>query len=77
MRQLFYMIRKSISDKWTDFEVPLFTAVTGFIFLRFFNAAILGPQLFGLLPGSTHTRTHTLSRKLMQQSILEKAQDER
>jgi hypothetical protein len=46
-----------------------YSAVSGFIFLRFFGPAVLGPKLFGLraeFGDATVSRTLTLAAKVLQ-----------
>ena len=38
--------------KWGTDKPTRYTAVSGFIFLRFFGPAILGPKLFDIMKGS-------------------------
>jgi hypothetical protein len=72
MRQVFHALRGEAVAQFPKDEVISCTVVTAFIFLRFFNAAILGPQLFGLSPDNEppnerNSRTFTLISKTIQQ----------
>ncbi|TPX37934.1 hypothetical protein SeMB42_g06785 [Synchytrium endobioticum] len=71
MKAVFRSIREEISHKFPADKIAIYTAVTSFIFLRFFNAAILGPKLFDLvdtLPSTTNARTLALISKCCQQA---------
>lgn len=55
--------------KFPDNETTRYTGVSGFLFLRFFVPAILGPKLFGLKVGNIDarsSRTLTLMSKTIQ-----------
>jgi hypothetical protein len=69
LRAVFHAVREAVIEKFGDDEVTPFTSVAGFIFLRFFCPALLGPKLFGLttasLPAYT-ARTLTLVAKVVQ-----------
>ena len=72
LRQVFHVLRKEAVTQFPQDGVISCTVVTAFIFLRFFNAAILGPQLFGLCPdgeppNARNSRTFTLMSKTIQQ----------
>ena len=72
LRHVFYWLRKEAVSQFPEDSVVSFTVVTAFIFLRFFNAAIMGPQLFGLCPdgeppNARNSRTLTLMSKAIQQ----------
>eukprot|EP00158_Paraphelidium_tribonemae_P006294 Partr_v1_DN27765_c1_g1_i3_m67270 putative GTPase Activating protein len=72
LRQIFHALRTAAEEKFPADPVVKYTVVTAFIFLRFFNAAILGPQLFGLSPdgdpaNARNSRTLTLLSKTIQQ----------
>ncbi|KAJ3032292.1 hypothetical protein HDV00_007715 [Rhizophlyctis rosea] len=72
LREIFQFMQDEVSQRFPDEEHVRYTAVSGFIFLRFFAPAILGPKLFGLetaLSGGLDaraTRTLTLSAKVLQ-----------
>jgi len=68
LRLVFSALRKSVVEKFGEGDTK-YTAVSGFIFLRFWGPAILGPKLFGLLsdhPGLVASRTFTLCSKTLQ-----------
>lgn len=44
IREIFSYIKRQVSNKWVDQEVH-YSAISGFIFLRFFCPAILNPKL--------------------------------
>jgi len=48
---IFSFLRKTVKAKFPDDEFVEFTSVSGFIFLRLFCPAILGPTLFGIWNG--------------------------
>jgi len=49
---IFSFIQKKVIEKFpTEYNARL-TSIAGFIFLRFFAPAILGPKLFGLIRSS-------------------------
>lgn len=72
MRAAFRNLARRVSDHFGDgpeYEDSKYTAVSGFLFLRFFAPAILGPKLFGLR--ETHadknvSRTLTILAKTVQ-----------
>ncbi|XP_068678969.1 rasGAP-activating-like protein 1 isoform X1 [Montipora foliosa] len=72
MRIAFRNIARRVSDHFGDkpeFEDAKYTAVSGFLFLRFFAPAILGPKLFGLQDNHTDknvSRTLTILAKTVQ-----------
>ncbi|PRP78896.1 hypothetical protein PROFUN_13335 [Planoprotostelium fungivorum] len=49
LRQIFSGIQRGVVKKWGAQNIVRWTAVSGFIFLRFWGPAILGPKLFKLL----------------------------
>eukprot|EP01120_Amphizonella_sp_Union-15-10_P011251 TRINITY_DN4722_c0_g3_i2.p1 TRINITY_DN4722_c0_g3~~TRINITY_DN4722_c0_g3_i2.p1 ORF type:complete len:559 (-),score=111.69 TRINITY_DN4722_c0_g3_i2:132-1688(-) len=68
-RNIFEHIRITVQQKWPNNEVVSYTAPGGFIFLRFFCPAILGPKLFGLCedhPPANIARDLTLIAKTLQ-----------
>ncbi|KNE57452.1 hypothetical protein AMAG_03163 [Allomyces macrogynus ATCC 38327] len=70
LRSVFAMLRARVTRKWPDHPECNYTVVSSFLFLRFINAAILGPKLFGLcdtFPNPTVARTLTLVSKSLQQ----------
>uniref|UniRef100_A0A6B2L1E0 Ras-GAP domain-containing protein n=1 Tax=Arcella intermedia TaxID=1963864 RepID=A0A6B2L1E0_9EUKA len=69
LRKICYHIRNAVQETYPDDPIVPYTAVTGFIFLRFFVPAIMTPKLFGLA-GEFYTgtadRTFTLVASLVQ-----------
>jgi hypothetical protein len=68
-RRVFSGIQASVSERFTDSEVTQYTSISGFIFLRFFTPAILGPGLFHLKIGvqdEKSKRRFTLVAKVLQ-----------
>lgn len=69
LSQVFANLRSSVRKKWPENAVVPYTAVSGFIFLRLFVAAILSPSLFGLwdeLPDQKTSRALTIIAKTVQ-----------
>ncbi|TWU79247.1 hypothetical protein ED733_009019 [Metarhizium rileyi] len=70
LRHILKYIRAVAEDRYGDFlRTVAFTAVSGFLFLRFICPAILSPKLFGLLrdhPQPRAQRTLTLIAKVLQ-----------
>ncbi|KAJ2996628.1 hypothetical protein HDV02_006326 [Globomyces sp. JEL0801] len=62
LKEVFNMIKSTVLEKFPDSDVVKYTAISGFIFLRFFAPAILGPSLFGLKVGNQDA---TSARKLL------------
>jgi Ras GTPase-activating protein 3 len=52
LRNIFSHLQDLVSHKWPSEPNVKYLAVSGFIFLRYFCAALLGPHLFGLSDGS-------------------------
>jgi len=68
-RQIFGNIQKACMNKFGSDHISRYTAVSGFIFLRFFGPAILGPKLFEISkdhPSQITARTLTLIAKIIQ-----------
>eukprot|EP01137_Pigoraptor_chileana_P021992 Opistho-2@86394 len=68
-RQQFAHIRELVLTQFPQDPVIKYTAVSGFIFLRFFCPAILGPQLFDMaeeIPDPKTARALTLIAKTLQ-----------
>lgn len=51
LKDIFYLIQSTVAKKFPGNDIVPYTSVSGFIFLRFFAPAILGPSLFGLKVG--------------------------
>ncbi|OAA33276.1 GTPase activating protein (BUD2/CLA2) [Moelleriella libera RCEF 2490] len=70
LRHILKYIRAVAEDRYGDFlRTVAYTAVSGFLFLRFICPAILSPKLFGLLrdhPRAHAQRTLTLIAKVLQ-----------
>ncbi|GAM25578.1 hypothetical protein SAMD00019534_087530 [Acytostelium subglobosum LB1] len=69
LRQVFRAIQTKVRQRYPSDEVTRYTAVSGFIFLRFFCPSILAPKLFELMPdhpGMKTTRTLILIAKTLQ-----------
>ncbi|KAB8416419.1 hypothetical protein FH972_024938 [Carpinus fangiana] len=70
LRIIFRHIRACANDRYGDFlRTVTYSSVSGFLFLRFFCAAILAPHVFDLLkhePGTKAMRTYTLIAKSLQ-----------
>eukprot|EP01129_Flabellula_baltica_P008456 TRINITY_DN3362_c0_g2_i3.p1 TRINITY_DN3362_c0_g2~~TRINITY_DN3362_c0_g2_i3.p1 ORF type:complete len:702 (-),score=128.11 TRINITY_DN3362_c0_g2_i3:370-2475(-) len=49
LRKIFRNIRNIVAEKWPSNEEIVYLAPSGFLFLRFFCAAILSPNLFKLM----------------------------
>ncbi|KAI9222874.1 hypothetical protein BC828DRAFT_377368 [Blastocladiella britannica] len=70
LRKVFSSLQAFATTRWPDHKDVGCVAVGSFIFLRLFNAAVLGPKLFGLcdvLPSPNAARTLTLLSKSLQQ----------
>jgi hypothetical protein len=70
LRQIFNNLQEEVVKKFPEIEDLRYTCVSGYLFLRFFAAAILGPKLFGLCadhPSQKNSRTLTLISKTVQQ----------
>jgi len=61
-RKIFTHIRKIVMERFPNHDLVLFTAPSGFIWLRFFCPSLLSPRNFGLLEDNITT---SLSRDLM------------
>lgn len=69
LRKVFKCIKETVEKRFPDEPGVKFTAISGFIILRFFAPAILGPNLFGLKIGildKQATRKVTLIAKTLQ-----------
>lgn len=70
-REVFYHLQQTVLKKWgsASSEKVRYSCVSGFLFLRFFCPAILGPKLFNLMdgfPDPKTARTLTLLSKIVQ-----------
>ncbi|KAM9963017.1 hypothetical protein ACTFIW_006238 [Dictyostelium discoideum] len=69
LREVFKSIQDKVVQRYPKDEITRYTAVSGFIFLRFFCPAILAPKLFDLMPdhpGIKTTRSLILIAKTLQ-----------
>ena len=69
LKSVFSVIQKSVIERFPDDELVKYTSVSGFLFLRFFTPAILGPPLFHLNVGNFDERAKrkfTLIAKTLQ-----------
>jgi hypothetical protein len=69
LRAVLADLQANVVKKFPNDQLVKYTAVSGFVFLRFFAPAILGPKLFGLLDDYTNartSRTFTLLAKVLQ-----------
>ncbi|KAF2069743.1 hypothetical protein CYY_008934 [Polysphondylium violaceum] len=69
LREVFRLIQSKVLQRYPQDEITRYTAVSGFIFLRFFCPAILAPKLFDLMPdhpGIKTTRSLILIAKTLQ-----------
>ncbi|KAJ3034329.1 hypothetical protein HDV00_005184 [Rhizophlyctis rosea] len=68
-RPVFCHIQTEVKNKFPQDEAARYTCVGGFVFLRFFAPAILGPKLFGIIDEYVDpktSRTLTLLAKTLQ-----------
>jgi hypothetical protein len=68
-RNIFEELQRKVTTKFPEDPVVRYTAPSGFIFLRFFCPALLGPKLFGLAnehPPTAIARDLTLIAKTLQ-----------
>mmetsp|Transcript_22265 Transcript_22265/g.87719 ORF Transcript_22265/g.87719 Transcript_22265/m.87719 type:complete len:801 (-) Transcript_22265:1181-3583(-) len=71
MRAAFAHIRREVEEKYSAEQISIvrFTAVSGFLFLRFFGPTLLNPRLFSLIgenPSKRAARAFTLLCKSVQ-----------
>ena len=69
MRLAFSNLREQVKQKFIENDLAQNTAISGFLFLRFFAPAVLGPGLFGLCDDKIDqkaSRTLTLVAKVLQ-----------
>ncbi|KAJ3126302.1 Ras GTPase-activating protein 1 [Nowakowskiella sp. JEL0407] len=69
--EIFGYISGAVEKRWKGNDSAQYSAVSGFLFLRFFGPAILNPKLFGFIkefldPKSNSARTFTLVAKVIQ-----------
>lgn len=57
MREIYVELSDQALKKFPTDNVVKFTAVAGFLFLRMFAPAILGPKLFGIIEEYTDDKT--------------------
>eukprot|EP00842_Homolaphlyctis_polyrhiza_P003331 jgi/Hompol1/399/HPOL_002510-RA len=57
LRDFFWFLQDTVTKKFADDPVVRYTCISGFIFLRFFAPAVLGPKLFGLDVGIIDARS--------------------
>jgi len=68
IKQILAVIQTKVREKWPSDESAMYSASSGFIFLRFFCPAILGPSLYGIMedrPSDMNNRNLTLLSKAM------------
>ncbi|EGG23380.1 RasGTPase-activating protein [Cavenderia fasciculata] len=69
LREIFLAIQTKVKQRYAVDHITQYTAVSGFIFLRFFCPSILAPKLFDLMPdhpGIKTTRSLILIAKTLQ-----------
>lgn len=69
LRRVFHHLQTKVRERFPADKDCTITSVSGFIFLRFFAPAVLGPKLFGLVDGYmdvSTSRTCTLLAKSVQ-----------
>ncbi|KAJ1336782.1 hypothetical protein BSLG_006885 [Batrachochytrium salamandrivorans] len=57
LRGFFWFLQETVSKKFENDPIVRYTCISGFIFLRFFAPAVLGPRLFGLDVGEIDSRS--------------------
>ncbi|KAJ8330954.1 hypothetical protein QVD99_001232 [Batrachochytrium dendrobatidis] len=62
LKGFFWFLQETVAKKFEKESVVRYTCISGFIFLRFFAPAVLGPKLFGLDVGTIDARS---ARNLM------------
>nr|KAJ3422183.1 hypothetical protein HK105_000822 [Polyrhizophydium stewartii] len=62
LKDFFWFLQNTVTKKFEKDPVVRYTCISGFIFLRFFAPAVLGPKLFGLEVGTIDSRA---SRNLL------------
>jgi formyltetrahydrofolate synthetase len=70
LKIVFSEIKEAVLEKYPNNEIARYTAISGFIFLRFFAPAILGPTLFGLKIGNFSFETGLLDSKSSRKLVL-------
>ncbi|KAJ1337106.1 hypothetical protein BSLG_006866 [Batrachochytrium salamandrivorans] len=57
IERILLVLQETVSKKFENDPIVRYTCISGFIFLRFFAPAVLGPRLFGLDVGEIDSRS--------------------